>query len=112
MATLEHVAADGLAMRMRAAMAEYQRMITEGVPVEFAQQGLVAELRDAWQAPRQAAWRHECERCRDVGWSLHTCPLDPCGRPHEHVSHDYATRCVCRETNRTYQRHHQGARRR
>lgn len=62
----------------------------------------------ALHAEREQPWRIECEACQDVGWVTHQCPGDStCGRFTQHYAHDYVTRCPCRPTNRTYQRHHQ-----
>ena len=53
-------------------------------------------------------WKIECERCDDSGWEYFECPGDEtCGRTKPHAAHNYVKVCLCRPTNRTYQRHHQ-----
>lgn len=56
-------------------------------------------------APREQQWRHECDFCEDTGWcydgglTFHEVVMSNYeGRPRMHA-------CVCRATNRTYQRH-------
>lgn len=52
-------------------------------------------------------WKIECTACDDSGWEYHHCEGDKtCGRQHEHRPHNFVTVCPCRDTNRTYQRHH------
>lgn len=51
-------------------------------------------------------WTDECELCIDTGWQTFDCPTAPCGKTREHTPHAYVTVCLCRSTNRTYQRHH------
>jgi hypothetical protein len=59
----------------------------------------------AFPVPRAEQWRHECDFCEDTGWcyeggkTFHDVVLSAYeGRPRMHA-------CVCRSTNRTYQRH-------
>lgn len=107
------VAADpetkGLAVALMHAMGEYLRMTGEGVPHEFAIKGLSAELRAHWRQPRREPWHYQCAACRDTGWAMRDCPAETCGRLREHPSHGFVGRCVCRETNRSYQRTHERA---
>jgi hypothetical protein len=58
--------------------------------------------------PQQRAepWHAECSACQDTGWVPHHCPEDVCGRPACLYPHGFVSRCPCRVTNRTYQRHH------
>lgn len=62
-------------------------------------------LKMALPAPRSNPWQSECETCDDTGWEVMACAGDAtCGRVFEHAKHNYTIPCVCRPTNRTYQR--------
>ena len=68
--------------------------------------GYEAELRRA-AITGERVWKIECETCEDTGWEYFFCPGDiTCGRTKTHLPHNYVRECVCRPTNRTYQRHH------
>lgn len=63
------------------------------------------EVKQIAGQPREQEWKHECDFCEDTGFcyeggkTLHEVVLGAYeGRPRMHV-------CVCRATNRTYQRH-------
>lgn len=61
----------------------------------------------ALPAAREQPWAFECQHCEDTGWAYHDCDGGRvCGRAKEHNPHTYATPCSCRDTNRTFQRHH------
>lgn len=55
-------------------------------------------------------WQHECEVCKDTGWSVIFC--DGRSRPRQcgrstfkcHYGHEYAVKCACFATNQTIQR--------
>ena len=51
-------------------------------------------------------WHAECATCDDTGWESVTCDgkHKQCGRERDHGDHEYVVPCVCRDTNRTYQR--------
>lgn len=72
---------------------------------------LTAQIK-ALPAGREEPWHSECAACDDTGWEFRTCypgTGNTCGRQRceqEGKEHDYTVRCPCRETNRTYQRHH------
>ncbi len=60
-------------------------------------------------------WKEECGQCRDSGWKEATCThkhrcgrrfCDQLGEKHEHT---FYSACVCRATNRTYQRNTQAS---
>lgn len=81
---------------------------------DAAYQQQVAEL-VALPAGREREWTHECATCEDTGWeerrcypgTLHHCGRELCAAGSEHrKEHTYVVRCPCRDTNRTYQRHH------
>jgi hypothetical protein len=64
---------------------------------------------------REEPWQHECEACQDGGWEVLRCYPGTgknCGRKRcmegggSTYEHGYAVRCSCRDTNRTFQRHH------
>ncbi len=65
-----------------------------------------AEIRRAdITGPR--VWKLECEDCEDTGWLHFECPGDAtCDRTNPHLPHRFVRPCGCRESNRTYQRHH------
>lgn len=64
------------------------------------------DLRAELAGPRRT-WVLECEQCEDTGWVYFICEKDECGRYNPHiVPHNFVKPCVCRETNRTFQRHH------
>lgn len=72
-----------------------------------AEQAQRQQFKAAVQAPREEPWHLECAACEDTGWEHFHCPGDrSCGRMKPHGAHDYVRVCVCRPTNRTYQRHH------
>ena len=61
---------------------------------------------------RDEPWHDECEACGDTGWEIRRCyPGTPntCGHRNcvkgKRLEHNYAERCTCRPTNRTFQRH-------
>ncbi len=68
---------------------------------------------------REEPWREECEACHDTGWELKYCypgtpvicerrgpsPKRDCSRD-DVPEHTYVVPCVCRATNRTFQRTH------
>ena len=66
---------------------------------------------------REEPWREECPVCSDSGWEYRVChPGTPancgrkdCERQPDRAEHGYVSRCICRLTNRTYQRTHQFA---
>lgn len=72
------------------------------------------QLTDVLRLPagRDEDWHHECARCEDTGWVTKSCtPGTPatCGRPVQGAhqqAHAYTVRCACRDSNRTYARHH------
>ncbi len=65
-----------------------------------------AELRRA-ALIGERVWKTECDTCEDTGWEYFSCPGDEtCGRTKTHLPHNYVKPCLCRPTNRTYQRHH------
>lgn len=83
----------------------------------------VAEWRDASKVQhiasvkalpdgRDREWQEECVACSDTGWEERRCypgTRQNCGRKkcqQERAEHRYSSPCVCRATNRTYQRHH------
>lgn len=49
-------------------------------------------------------WTHDCETCRDTGWSMRDCPETACGRRFTHGGHTFAEKCVCIEWNPTIRR--------
>lgn len=49
-------------------------------------------------------WRHDCETCRDTGWSSRQCPETHCGRRFEHGPHEFVEQCSCIEWNPTIRR--------
>lgn len=52
-------------------------------------------------------WKVECEDCDDCGFLFFECPGDKtCDRDRPHLPHTFVRVCGCRESNRTYQRHH------
>ncbi len=72
------------------------------------------------------SWKLECEVCEDTGWIFFWClglevpasdlgrrdetmPVEQCDRDRSHLPHSFVRVCPCRETNRTYQRHHMPA---
>lgn len=61
-------------------------------------------IKMALPASREQPWTAECETCDDTGWESMTCDGTQCQRPKEHRPHTYIVECVCRPTNRTYQR--------
>ncbi len=80
-----------------------------------------AKRRADLSGPRN--WKLECEVCEDTGfiffWCLgievpesdlgrrdETMPVQQCDRDRSHLPHSFVRVCPCRETNRTYQRHH------
>lgn len=68
-----------------------------------AKHGRVIKM--ALPAPQREPWRAECETCDDTGWEQMQCDgSDICGRRKDHAKHGYVVPCVCRPTNRTYQR--------
>ena len=73
-----------------------------------AERAQVDLLKQAVQPSREEPWRVECERCEDTGWVQGlTCDgTDRCGRQKAHAPHTFTKPCLCRPTNRTYQRHH------
>lgn len=81
---------------------------TTAVWHEAARHAVEHRLREALAGGR--VWREECMTCHDTGWRESACTAaDRCGRlwcdKHgEAYTHDYYTACVCRATNRTYQR--------
>jgi len=76
---------------------------------EAANAAREALLRETLTASRVEPWHHECETCEDTGWVLGvTCSGEPagaCGQPRLHAAHDWTRPCVCRPTNKTWQRH-------
>lgn len=61
-------------------------------------------LRAALSGPR--VWHHDCDECEDTGWKYFDCAGDNfCGRENRHAPHTCVRICLCRATNRTYQRH-------
>ena len=66
-----------------------------------------AEMRRA-EIIGERVWKLECADCEDTGWTLpESCPGDTtCGREKTHLPHTFVRVCGCRESNRTYQRHH------
>lgn len=71
-----------------------------------AQAALDQQLRAAVTPARAAPWQDECETCSDTGWKYEDCPGDrTCGREKTHNAHRFVRACVCRATNRTFQRH-------
>jgi hypothetical protein len=83
---------------------------TTGEWRQAAEVALTAQLRQAIPAARRDPWTHECDPCEDTGWVLDlTCPGSQgtvtCGRVKPHAAHTYTQPCLCRPTNRTYQRH-------
>lgn len=71
-----------------------------------------AQSRVALPAGRTEPWRHDCEQCEDTGWvqGLGCNGTNQCGREKQHLPHSYTRPCLCRATNRTYQRHQQNGR--
>lgn len=62
-------------------------------------------LAAALPAPREEPWKSECETCDDAGFEYIDCQgNDQCGRRFPHAKHKYVIKCICRSTNRTYQR--------
>jgi hypothetical protein len=64
---------------------------------------------------RDEPWQFECSACEDTGWETKSCypgTAVNCGRKRcvdggEFArEHGFTYRCSCRETNRTFQRHH------
>lgn len=56
---------------------------------------------------RDEPWHFECEYCSDTGWEERACDGGRmCGRSKEHPAHTFASPCSCRNSNRTYARHH------
>ncbi len=55
----------------------------------------------------ERVWKLECDDCEDCGWLFFDCPGDTtCERTKPHLPHRFVRACGCRESNRTYQRHH------
>jgi len=73
-----------------------------------AEKAAYAELKKAVSGGRDEPWKHECQDCEDSGWVRGlTCDGGTtCGRKNKHMPHDYTLACPCRQTNRTYRRHH------
>lgn len=95
---------------MRQAMTEFRAAVEAGVSREDAAKGLEVWLRDHWPTKREAP-PAECAVCDDTGYDVRTCSAaQPCGAESWHCS-SYepcgvrsARPCLCRPTNRTYQR--------
>lgn len=59
-------------------------------------------------------WKHDCDDCRDTGWSSRWCgegrsdqpdvKLSPCGRRFEHRPHEWVDKCPCADWNPTIRR--------
>ena len=68
---------------------------------------------------REQPWEDECGACLDTGWEERRCypgTANNCGRMKcvngsNRPEHKYTTACACRQTNRTYARHHIGTHR-
>ncbi len=86
---------------------------------QAAKQQRTVLLERALPLARQEQWHEECELCRDTGWELKRCypgTAMVCGRVGRNnmrdcrqagfPEHDYVVPCVCRATNRTFQRTH------
>ena len=64
-----------------------------------------ARFREGLHQARSEPWKTECSDCDDTGWVEMQCGGGPaCGRTREHAAHSYVIPCLCRKTNRTYQR--------
>lgn len=80
---------------------------TSGEWREEAEIAFRSELVKALPPARPDPWRFDCESCDDTGWERFECTgNDFCGRPNVHAPHTFVRMCSCRESNRTYQRHH------
>lgn len=75
---------------------------------QVAEQQRVEQTLRALPPGREEPWQHECPHCEDTGWEERACDGEHrmCGRPKAHAPHSFTTPCSCRETNRTYARHH------
>lgn len=74
---------------------------------ERAEQCRVELTLAALPPAREEPWHHECPHCEDTGWAYHECDGERlCGKSKPHPVHTYTVACSCRETNRTYARHH------
>lgn len=63
------------------------------------------QIRMSLPQARENPWQAECGTCDDTGWEELKCSgAGECGRGKEHAKHTYSVECVCRPTNRTYQR--------
>lgn len=74
---------------------------------QVAEQQRVEQTLRALPPGRDEPWHFECPHCEDTGWEERSCDGSRmCGRSKEHPAHTFATACSCRDTNRTFQRHH------
>jgi len=71
-----------------------------------AERALDQQFREAVKPLARDPWHYECTDCDDTGWALYECTGDAsCGRQKPHGPHRFVRVCLCRATNRTYQRH-------
>lgn len=96
-----------------AAVMPLQRVQGYGFPStarwhEQAEIQRVEQTLKALPPAREEPWSEECSYCSDTGWEDRTCDGEhrQCGRAKVHPAHSYATPCSCRDTNRTFARHH------
>lgn len=74
---------------------------------QAAERAQVEQTLRALPPGREEPWQFECAYCEDTGWEERQCDGGRvCGRPKEHPAHTFATACSCRDSNRTFQRHH------
>lgn len=88
-----------LSAAVMAAIEIRDKLKADGVTGAELDAGLEGVLRDMW--PKGREWKYLCQQCGDLGLEMHACPGDAtCGRPREHLPHDYGTPCWCEKGKR------------
>lgn len=96
---MTHLNEGVLSATIRAALLEYDNQRAAGASEAELARNFEQTVRASWPFVRE--WRFLCQRCFDFGLEMGRCPGDAtCGRPKEHLAHDFGTPCWCSAGNR------------